>query len=173
MRALLLASALPLLLGTCPAAAKEVKDMTHTELIREIIRTTQPLETPRGDREPLYLWPMHHLGTDDETEAVELMKQLAERGIAVLAHWPGHLKSEGDQKALDRALWLGKLQKRLGQPIGVSATSCTYSFCNGDTATAHVDAEGKVYRLIGSKFFEQHPEYLIGRDGVKGWPEYL
>ena len=37
----------------------------------------------------------------------------------------------------------------------------------------HVDAEGKVYRLIGSKFFEQHPEYLIGRDGVKGWPEYL
>jgi len=37
----------------------------------------------------------------------------------------------------------------------------------------HVDAEGHVYRLIGSSFYEEHPELLIGRDGVKGWPESL
>ena len=115
--------------------------MTHTELIKEIIRTTQPLEQPRGDRLPLYLWPMHGLGTDDEAEAIELMEQLDQRGIAVLASWPGDMNED----AMDRALWLGRLQKRLGQPIGISATSCTYSFCNGDTATAHVDAQGKPF----------------------------
>jgi len=30
----------------------------------------------------------------------------------------------------------------------------------------HTDAEGKVYRLIGSKFYSDHPEYQIGPDGV-------
>ena len=38
----------------------------------------------------------------------------------------------------------------------------------------HVDTRtGKVYRLIGSRFYEEHPEYLIGKEGVKGWPETL
>lgn len=37
----------------------------------------------------------------------------------------------------------------------------------------HVDAEGEVYRLIGSRFYMEHPEYLIGAEGVKGWPENL
>ncbi len=37
----------------------------------------------------------------------------------------------------------------------------------------HTDLEGKVYRLIGSKFYEEHPEYLIGEEGTKGWPEPL
>ncbi|MCZ6676793.1 MAG: hypothetical protein O7E52_06040 [Candidatus Poribacteria bacterium] len=37
----------------------------------------------------------------------------------------------------------------------------------------HVDTEGQVYRLMGSRFYEEHPEYLIGREGVAGWPESL
>ena len=37
----------------------------------------------------------------------------------------------------------------------------------------HVDSEGKVYRLIGSDYYEQHPELLIGKEGVAGWPERL
>ena len=142
MCALLLTIALPLLLGISPASAKEEKTLTHTGLIREIIRTTQPLEEPRGDRLPLYLWPVHHLGTDDEIEAIELMKQLDERGIAVLANWPGDIQNED---AMDRALWLGRLQKQLGLPIAINATSCTYSFCNGDPRTAHIDDEGKAF----------------------------
>ena len=37
----------------------------------------------------------------------------------------------------------------------------------------HVDSQGQVYRLIGSKFYEDHPHYLIGRDGTRCWPENL
>ena len=37
----------------------------------------------------------------------------------------------------------------------------------------HVDSEGNVYRLIGSHYYEQHPELLIGKEGVAGWPERL
>lgn len=37
----------------------------------------------------------------------------------------------------------------------------------------HSDADGKNYRLIGSNWYEQHPEYLIGSEGAAGWPEEL
>ena len=37
----------------------------------------------------------------------------------------------------------------------------------------HVDSEGKVYRLIGSDYYESHPELLVGAEGVAGWPESL
>ena len=37
----------------------------------------------------------------------------------------------------------------------------------------HVDSEGKVYRLIGSDYYESHPELLIGAEGVAGWPQSL
>ena len=37
----------------------------------------------------------------------------------------------------------------------------------------HVDAEGQVYRLIGSAFYEENPQFLIGMDGTRGWPEAL
>jgi len=37
----------------------------------------------------------------------------------------------------------------------------------------HVDAQGQVYRLIGSRFYENNPQYLIGEEGTKGWPESL
>ena len=37
----------------------------------------------------------------------------------------------------------------------------------------HVDAQGQVYRLIGSQFYEENPQYLLGRQGVQGWPPRL
>ena len=37
----------------------------------------------------------------------------------------------------------------------------------------HVDASGETYRIIGSQFYEEHPEYRIGAEGVAGWPESL
>jgi len=37
----------------------------------------------------------------------------------------------------------------------------------------HVDAEGVIYRLIGSRWYEEHTDYLIGADGVADWPESL
>ena len=37
----------------------------------------------------------------------------------------------------------------------------------------HVDAAGEIFRIIGSRFYEEHLEYHIGDEGVKGWPESL
>ncbi|MBM3802029.1 MAG: hypothetical protein FJW26_06900 [Acidimicrobiia bacterium] len=34
----------------------------------------------------------------------------------------------------------------------------------------HSDSEGRIVRLIGSRFYAEHPEYLIGEEGAKAWP---
>lgn len=114
--------------------------LTDHELIREIIRTTTPLIEPRGDRLPLYLWPAHQLGTRDEEEMEVLIRRLEARGIAVLSNW-----RPGNEEAFQKALRLGKLQQRLGSPISINATACTYAFFNGDPKTAHIDDRGKPF----------------------------
>ena len=135
-------------LGLILAALTRTMAQTD-QLIQEIIRTTAPLEQPRGERLPLYLWPAHNLGTDDEAEVETLLRQLEARGIAAIANW-----RTDDAEALERALRLGAFQKRLGLPITVNATSCTYSFFNGDEATAHVDSDGRPF--FDPSFGPQH-----------------
>ena len=112
------------------------KTLDANQLIREIIKPTRPLEQPRGERLPLYLWPARDLGTTDETEFAMLARQLDERGIAIITRWQGD-----DRTHLEQALRMGKIQEQLGLPISIDATSCTYAFCNGDTRTAHLDAQ--------------------------------
>ena len=126
--------------GLILASLARTMAQTGDPLIQEIIRTTAPLDQPRGERLPLYLWPAHNLGTDDEAELESLVSQLEARGIAAIANW-----RTDDKEALDKALRLGAIQKRLGLPITVNATSCTYSFFNGDEATAHVDSAGQPF----------------------------
>jgi hypothetical protein len=96
---------------------------TDGELIRAIIDNTEPLEAPRGERLPLYVWPAHALGTTDEDELVEILTALEARGMAAIASW-----KPNDAGALEDALRLARLQERLGLPISVSATSSTYGF---------------------------------------------
>ena len=110
------------------------------QLIREIIKTTRPLEQPRGERLPLYLWPVRDLGTTDEAEFAMLARELEARGIAIITSWRGE-----DRPQLEQALRIGKIQQQLGLPIAIDATSCTYAFCNGDTLTAHRDAQGNPF----------------------------
>lgn len=126
---------LAVLAGQNPSASP-----TDRELIRAIIQRTEPLEAPRGDRLPLYVWPAHELGTTDEAELVEILTALEARGMAAIASW-----KPNDAGALAAALQLARLQKRLGLPISVSATSSTYAFFNGDPQTAHVDADGNPF----------------------------
>jgi hypothetical protein len=118
---------------------------TDRELIEAILDDTEPLEAPRGNRLPLYVWPAHSLGTTDENELVAILKALEARGMAAIASW-----NPDDPEALERALQLGRLQKRLGLPISVSATSATYAFFNGDPKTAHVDVDG--HRFFDDSF---------------------
>ncbi len=135
--------------GLILAALTRTMAQTDDQLIQEIIRTTAPLEQPRGERLPLYLWPAHDLGTDDDAEVETLLRQLEARGIAAIANW-----RPDNAEALDKALRLGSIQKRLGLPITVNATSCTYSFFNGDEATAHVDVDGQPF--FDPSFGPQH-----------------
>jgi hypothetical protein len=110
------------------------------ELLLEILRATEPLDAPRGERLPLYLWPAQSLGTTDEKEMERLVRELDRRGMVAIASWKGH-----DEGALEEALRLGRIQKRLGLPVSINATASTYGFFDGDPETAHVDAEGRPF----------------------------
>ena len=140
MRALLLSTTVFLFIATPQALAEAENVLTDNDLIKEIIRKTRPLEQPRGDRLPLYIWPAHNLGTTDEAEITALLQQLEARGMAAIANWQ---PSASDN--LEQALLVGRIQQRLGLPIAIDATSCTYAFCNGDLETAHIDAQGEPF----------------------------
>jgi hypothetical protein len=113
---------------------------TDKELILSILEATRPLPSPRGERLPLFLWPAQQLGTEDEKELESLLTQLEARGISAIANW-----RPSDARALESALRLGRIQKRLGLPIAINATASTYAFFNGDLRTAHLDAQGKPF----------------------------
>lgn len=140
---------------------------TDYELLREILRTTEPLEAPRGKRLPLYLWPAQSLGTTNDVELEALLRELDARGMAAIGNW-----KPNDPAALEEALTLARLQKRLGLPISVNATASTYGFFDGDERTAHIDADGRPFfdtsfpteRKMGCPFAIDHriPE-MTGR----------
>lgn len=116
------------------------KRMTNVEVV---LKETAPLKFPRGARLPLYVWGVKGPGSSDEATIEKNLKALDERGLAMLASWH-HGRFD---KSLASALLLGKIQKKLGLRVNVDATAVTYSFCNGDEATAHVDKDG-------NKFFD-------------------
>jgi hypothetical protein len=113
---------------------------TDYDILREILRTTEPLEAPRGERLPLYIWPAQSLGTTNEAELLSLLKELDARGMAAIGNW-----KPDDPDALEEALRLARLQKRLRLPISVNATASTYGFFDGDERTAHLDADGRPF----------------------------
>jgi hypothetical protein len=135
---------------------------TDLELIREIVRTTGPLESVRGERLPLYVWPARSLGTTDDSELRTLLRDLDARGMVAIATW-----TEGDV-----ALPLGKLQKELRLPVSIDATALTYGFFDGDSRTAHVDSDGRPFfdesfptsRKMGCPFAIDHrTPVIVGR----------
>ncbi len=110
---------------------------TDYELLREVIRTTEPLEAPRGERLPLYIWPAQSLGTRNEGEIEALLRDLDARGMAAIGNWKPN--------AIEEALVLARIQKRLALPISVNATASTYGFFDGSGRTAHIDDTGKPF----------------------------
>ncbi|MFP4058028.1 MAG: hypothetical protein ACLF0G_14260 [Candidatus Brocadiia bacterium] len=115
------------------------KRMTQEERIALVLRETQPLEFPRGERLPLYVWAV--MSVPGDAQAIErTLEALDARGIAACATWrPG----EGREASLERALAVGAAQQRLGLRVNVNANACTYTVCDGSPETAHVDAEGR------------------------------
>jgi hypothetical protein len=137
---------------------------TDYELLREVIRTTEPLEAPRGERLPLYIWPAQSLGTTNDVEIEALLRDLDARGMAAIGNWKPN--------AIEQALVLARIQKRLGLPISVNATASTYGFFDGSGETAHIDDAGRPFfdtsfptdRRMGCPFAIDHriPE-MAGR----------
>ncbi len=110
------------------------------DIIEAIIRRTEPLSAPRGDRLPLYVWPAHRLGTDESSDMERLIRALDARGMAVFGVW-----NPGDPGALERALTIARIQDRLGLPVSISATSATYAFFDGNVRTAHITRDGRPF----------------------------
>lgn len=123
------------------AVAQRRTRMSRSEMIDVVLQNTQPLAHPRGSRLPLYVWAAMGVGTDDEAEAEEIVRQLDERGIAVVASW-NHNRFE---QSLAEGLRIGAIQKRLGLRVNVNANTVLHRFCNGDPKTAHVTDSGEPF----------------------------
>jgi len=124
------------------SVSKEGAQMSSVpQHIKLVLENTEPLGWPRGNRLPLYLWPVMDVDTGDEAETESIIRQLDARGIAAISTWsPGH-----QEDTLAKGLRVGAIQKRLGLPISINANPCTYAFCNGDPRTAHIDKNGELF----------------------------
>jgi len=122
----------------CGADEAKAKWPEHIQIVLD---ATQPLEFERGERLPLYLWQAMNPGLLDESDAEELVKQLNERGIGLVTSWNPSKR----EQSLAESLTIAEAQKKLGLRVNINATSCLYSFFNGDERTAHIDDEGKPF----------------------------
>ncbi|MFW6163736.1 MAG: hypothetical protein ACODAJ_13280 [Planctomycetota bacterium] len=124
-----------------PAAAGGRRRMSQEDRLAVVLRETEPLEFPRGERLPLYCWHTMNL-PGEEAEVERTLKALDARGIAACATWrPGGKK----ERSLERALRVSRVQQRLGLRVSVNANACTYLVCDGSPETAHVDADGEPF----------------------------
>ena len=109
--------------------------------LRIVLQKTRPLEFSRGNRLPLYVWPIiGQLQNLNDNEAEQVIKLLDQRGIATSVSW-----SPGNKKSLTECLRIGAIQQKLGLPVNINVTSCLHSFFNGDEKTFHIDEQGKYF----------------------------
>ena len=113
----------------------------YADHIQVVLDNTKPLEYDRGDRLPLYLWPLIDPGELSLSQAEALVADLDARGIALVAKWT----KDNREAALREALVIGQVQKKLGVEISINAIDLLYSFFNGDEATAHIDSKGNTF----------------------------
>ncbi|MCD6175882.1 MAG: hypothetical protein J7K65_08990 [Planctomycetes bacterium] len=109
--------------------------------LQSVLQKTKPLEFSRGNRLPLYVWPIiGQLRNLNDSEAEQVIKLLDQRGIAMSVSW-----NPGNNEALTEGVRVGAIQQKLGLPVNINATSCLHSFFNGDEKTFHIDAQGNSF----------------------------
>ena len=123
------------------AGGTETAVTTYPEAIQAVLKCTKPLTTPRGNRMPLLLWPVHAGVVQDEATQEAIIRDLDARGMAMIATW----NPANREKSLADALRIARIQKRLGLPVYVNAISCMYAFYNGDPSTAHLDDQDEPF----------------------------
>jgi hypothetical protein len=121
-------------------SAAETRRYPSIELV---LKEAAPLQHERGERLPLYLWPARTPDNIDEKDAERLIRALNKRGIGLISGW--HIDARRLNDSLANALTVARVQNRLGLRVNVNATSCLYSFFNGDPRTAHIDDHGKTF----------------------------
>ncbi len=124
---------------SAPAASPDAPKWSKR--VQTVLDTAKPLPVSRGSRLPLYLWPAMDPGQLDDSTAELLVRELDRRGVGLVCSW----SPENRDKSLAQGLAIARAQKKLGVPVNVHASSCMYSFFNGDERTAHVDARGKPF----------------------------
>ncbi len=138
---LLIAVSLFLLSTPTAAGPESTKWAANIQLVLD---NTKPLVFDRQKRLPLYLWPGRDPGPLTETQAIELVRLLDERGIGLLCRWKPHQLED----SLRIALPVARAQKKLGLKINIEATKCHYRFFNGDPKTAHIDEDGVSFDYV-------------------------
>lgn len=106
--------------------------------VNTVLESIKPLADGRKMRLPLYLWPAMNPGLLDADAAHRLVRELDQRGVALVCSWTPRRA----EATLEQGLAVARAQTQLGLPVNVDATACLNSFFNGDESTAHVDAEG-------------------------------
>ena len=79
-----------------------------------VLNNTAPLEHSRDGRLPLYLWPTIEPGDLSEQDALQLVKALDARGVALFGAW----KKQDSEQSLSQALTV--LVRLLRVPYGRS-----------------------------------------------------
>ncbi len=124
-----------------PLSAAENEKPAWSPRVQTALDATHPLQFPRGNRLPLYLWPATDPGDLDDATAEHLVQDLDRRGVGLVSSWSPSNRDE----TLKRALTIARAQTKLSVPVNINATGCLHSFFNGDPQTAHVDDQGKPF----------------------------
>jgi len=146
--------------------ADEMKNKSPkwSEQAQIVLDVTEPLKFSRGTRLPLFTNPTSDPGELNDTDAEYLVGELDRRGIGVICSW----SPENREETLARGLTIARAQKKLGLSVNTNATSCTYSFFNGDEQTAHIDENGTPFfddslwrKEMGCPFAIDHRKEVI------------
>ncbi|HZP81257.1 MAG TPA: hypothetical protein VFB21_06445 [Chthonomonadaceae bacterium] len=124
-----------------PPTYAEKPLMQWPEPLQTVLDNTQPLRFPRGKRLPLYLWPAMTPGKLEPEQAETLVRELDKRGVGLVSRWDWNRR----EQSLAEALIVARAQQKLGLRVNIDATSCLYSFFDGDPRTAHIGADGQPF----------------------------
>ena len=138
-----------LLANLCCHADSTAPTHKWPEHIQIVLDNTKPLQYPRANRLPLYLWQAMGPGQLSDQDALTLVSQLNSRGIGLISNWT----PKNREKALAKCLPVARAQQKLHLRVNINANSCLYSFFDGDEKTAHIDCDNKPFweKSFGSK----------------------
>jgi hypothetical protein len=110
--------------------------------IQAVLDHIPPLDHPRLNRLPLYVWPIHHaLNGVSNQQSRNLLVDLDQRGIGYCVNWNHNIF----ESSLLEGLRIARLQEALSLKVSVNANACLHTLFDGTEATAHLDENGNAF----------------------------